>query len=167
MQYIYKRDGTLQTNVRNTNRSLLVLLALRSFSGINNVFCSNYSGNETKSGKFIFDDDVPPYYFPPQRARNMEDPETDTDGEARVSTTTTESDCPVEGGAVFTRWGAVSLGTVLAGLAAGMFQQAVPLPDLVRRIPPDINLPAEVASSTIDNRFAATLVGKDSFQFVD
>jgi len=155
------------------------VLALRSFSGINNVFCSNYSGNGTKSGNYIFDDDIQPYIPPQQKARNVEEPnpaiepeqepesESPVEPRAPVTTTTAQSDCPVEGGAVYTKWGAVSLGTVLAGIAAGLFPQNVPIAELVRRAPPAINLPPDLTGSTIDNRFAATLVGKDSLQFVD
>jgi len=97
----------------------------------------------------------------------VEDPEIGIDVQQHATVTTAESDCPVEGGVAFTRWGTVSLGAVLAGLAAGMFAQNVPVADLVRRSPPSVNLPPELADFSIDNRFAATLVGKDSFQFVD
>lgn len=157
------------------------MLALHSFSGINNVSCSNNSGNGTKSGKFIFDDESPPYFSPHQKARNIEDPEpeqepepepepdqgTDPEIQPRAPVTTAVSDCPVEGGAVFTKWGTVSLGTVLAGLAAGLFPQEVAVGDLVRRSPPTVILPPEMAGSTVDNRFASTLVGEYGFQFVD
>jgi hypothetical protein len=142
--------------------------------------------NGTKSGKFIFDDETPHYYHPHQKARNVEDPnpdqdpdqntdqdpdqntdqdpdqgqETDPEIEPRAPPmSTAESDCPVEGGAVYTKWGTVSLGTVLAGLAAGLFPQAVQLSDLVRRSPPSVTLPPDLLGAVIDNRFAATLVG--------
>lgn len=103
----------------------------------------------------------------------MEEPDPDPDQEAdpelqpRAPVTTAESDCPVEGGTVFTRWGTVSLGAVLAGLAAGLYPQEVLVADLVRRMPPIVTLPEELGRATVDNKFAATLVGKDSFQFVD
>jgi hypothetical protein len=67
---------------------------------------------------------------------------------------------------VYTRWGTVSLGPVLAGLVAGLYEQIVPLTDLVMRIPP-VTLPNDLVGSTIDNRFGATLACKDSYQFVD
>jgi len=117
------------------------------------------NGNGTKSGNYIWDDEMPLYNFPQQKARNVEDPEIGVDVQQHSTVTTTESDCPVEGGVAFTRWGTVSVGAVLAGLAAGMFAQNVPLTDLLRRTPPLINLPPELVDSSIDNRFAATLVG--------
>ena len=140
---------------------------MRSFSGINNVFCSNYSGNGTKSGNYIFDDETPLHNFPQQKARNVVDPETDIDVEPPVPATATQSECPVEGGAVHTRWGTVSLGAVLAGLGAGLFPQEVPVANLVQRTDSQTLLPSDMIGSTINNRQAATLVGKDSFQFVD
>jgi hypothetical protein len=140
---------------------------MRLFSGINNVFCSHYSSNETKSENLIFDDETPLHNSPPQKARNVVDPETDIDLEPPVPASATQSDCPVEGGAVHTRWGTVSLGTVLAGLGAGLFQQDVPVENLVQRTTSPTVLPPDMAGSTIDNRQASTLVGKDSFQFVD
>jgi hypothetical protein len=143
------------------------LLALRSFSGINNVFYSNYSANGTKSGKYFFDDELGLHYFPNQKARSELDPEipeTDFDVQPRTST---ESECPVEAGAVHTKWDTVSLGAVLAGLAAGLLPQQVSVGDLLQRTPSITNLPPELAVTTINNSFAATLAGKDSFQFVD
>jgi len=103
----------------------------------------------------------------------MEEPDLDPDQEPgpglepRAPVTTAESDCPLEGGAVYTRWGTVSLGAVLAGLAAGLYPQEVLVSDLVRRMPPVVTLPEEIARATVDNKFASTLVGKDSFQSVD
>lgn len=145
---------------------------------INNVFCSNYSGNETKSGKFIFDDEAPVYNIPDQKARNVVDPETDIDepppelpespeSPERASANVGDSECPVEGGVVFTRWGTVSLGAVVAGLAAGMLPQNVPVENLVPSTSGVASLPPDVRGSTINNRFASTLVGKDRFQFLD
>lgn len=81
--------------------------------------------------------------------------------------TTIESDCPLENGVVYTKWGSVSLGTVLAGLAAGLYPQDVKLPDLIRKIPPARDLPTELENVGVDNKFPATLVGKGNFQFVD
>jgi hypothetical protein len=73
----------------------------------------------------------------------------------------------VESGVVYTKWGTISLGAVLAGLAAGLYQEDVQLPALVQNTQSPRNLPRELESVTVDNRFAATLVGKDSSQFVD
>ncbi|KRT78890.1 hypothetical protein AMK59_8284 [Oryctes borbonicus] len=64
------------------------------------------------------------------------------DPNQRVSTTITTSDCPIEGGAMYTRWGAVQAGTVIAGIAAGLEPQIV----------------VEEGHS-IDSRFAVTLSG--------
>lgn len=117
------------------------------------------TGNGTRSGKFIFDDESVPYNPPQQKARNVADPETDVDIQPRATQTTTESDCPVENGVVYTKWGSVSLGSVLAGLAAGLYPQDIQLPALVQRNTPSRGLPKELESVAIDNKFAATLVG--------
>jgi hypothetical protein len=102
-----------------------------------------------------------------QRARSVLDPQTDTGDTARAVVSKTESDCPLEGGAVYTVSGTVSLGAVIAGLAAGLYQEDVPTEELIRKTPPLIKLPTDLEGTAVDNRFAATLVGKDSFQFVD
>jgi len=117
------------------------------------------NGNGTKSGNYIFEDETPPQNSPHQKARNVVDPETDIDVEPPVPATAAQSDCPVEGGAVHTRWGTVSLGAVLAGIGAGMFPQDVPVNNLVQRTTAQTILPPDMIGTTIDNRQAATLVG--------
>ncbi|XP_017120173.1 uncharacterized protein LOC108141361 isoform X2 [Drosophila elegans] len=71
------------------------------------------------------------------------------------------SQCPVEDGLVRTRWGTVSAGTLIAGIAAGVQQQTVQLNTLLA-------LASQrgargrsqfQTSNSIDNRWAATLAG--------
>lgn len=64
------------------------------------------------------------------------------DPNSRATTTTTTSECPVEGGVIYTRWGAVQAGTVVAAIAAGLEPQIVP-----------------EGTFQIDSRFVATLSG--------
>ncbi|XP_016947606.1 uncharacterized protein LOC108022910 isoform X2 [Drosophila biarmipes] len=71
------------------------------------------------------------------------------------------SQCPVEDGLVRTRWGTVSAGTLIAGIAAGVQQQTVQLRTLLalssqRR---SRGRSQSQTSSGIDNRWAATLAG--------
>lgn len=43
-----------------------------------------------------------------------------------------DSQCPLLGGVVYTKWGAVSAGNVLAGIAGGAQLQRVPVRELVK-----------------------------------
>lgn len=72
------------------------------------------------------------------------------------------SQCPVEDGLVRTRWGTISGGTLIAGIAAGVQQQTVQLNTLLtlasqRRAR---GRSQSQTSNTIDNRWAATLAGE-------
>jgi hypothetical protein len=132
-------------------------------------------GNESKNGKFIFDDDIETNNYPKQKARSIMRPTTVhssrlNDAEQplpRVTVSTVESDCPVENGVVRTDWGSVSLGSVLSGIAAGLYPQEIQIADLVRKPMNSRTLTPELRSATIDNKFAATLVGMGSLQFVN
>lgn len=53
------------------------------------------------------------------------------------------SECPLEFGAIYTKWGAVQAGTLLAGIAAGYEKQMIPQD-----------------GGDIDSLYAATLTGK-------
>ncbi|KAH8252005.1 hypothetical protein KR038_004664 [Drosophila bunnanda] len=70
------------------------------------------------------------------------------------------SQCPVEDGLVRTRWGTVSAGTVIAGIAAGVQQQTIQTNTLLalsqRR---GRGRSQSQTSNSIDNRWAATLAG--------
>jgi hypothetical protein len=138
----------------------------------------SYRSQESKSGKFIFDDDIETNNYPQQKARNVLSttarPPRSTNAErplSRATISTVESDCPVENGVVRTDWGTVSLGTVLTGIAAGLYTQQIKISDLIQKAMNSKNLPQELLSATIDNKFAATLVGMDrnsiNFQFVN
>uniref|UniRef100_A0A182P9B3 VWFA domain-containing protein n=1 Tax=Anopheles epiroticus TaxID=199890 RepID=A0A182P9B3_9DIPT len=67
------------------------------------------------------------------------------------------SACPVENGVVYTPWGSVMAGTVLAGIAAGLEPQTVQLRDLVSRS--DQFRSRQMQPMRVDNRWAATLSG--------
>ncbi|KAH8363756.1 hypothetical protein KR200_007853 [Drosophila serrata] len=70
------------------------------------------------------------------------------------------SQCPVEDGLVRTRWGTVSAGTVIAGIAAGVQQQTIQTNTLLalsqRR---GRGRSQSQTSNSIDNRWAATIAG--------
>jgi hypothetical protein len=122
-----------------------------------------YRDNETKSGKFMFDDDRGYDARRKQRARQVKDPLPD-DAERpmpRTTVTTIESDCPVENGVVRTKWGSVSLGTVLAGLTAGLYPQQIAVRDLVLKPMNSRALSPGLGITQIDNKYAATLVGME------
>lgn len=68
------------------------------------------------------------------------------------------SQCPVEDGIVQTPWGAVSVGPLLAGIAAGLQPQMVTLKDLSPGAGGQIVFNG--AQVVVDNKFAATLSGK-------
>lgn len=123
--------------------------------------------NESKSGKFIFDDDMAP---PVARVKPLPKakmvvtstvkPQKSIDSPktfSRSTTTVIQSDCPVEMGVVKTDWGAVALGSVLAGLAAGLFPQNVQVQNFA--ISGTRPLPAPLTTTLIDNKLAATLIG--------
>jgi hypothetical protein len=129
-----------------------------------NVIWLLYRDNETKSGKFIFDDDNEYSPYRSQKARQVLNPSPPDSNERQVprtTVTTFESDCPVENGVVRTKWGSVSLGSVLTGLAAGLYPQQIQLQELVRKTMNSRTLSPELRSAVIDNKYAATLVGMD------
>ncbi|XP_017070487.2 uncharacterized protein LOC108107451 isoform X1 [Drosophila eugracilis] len=71
------------------------------------------------------------------------------------------SQCPVEDGLVRTRWGTVSAGTVIAGIAAGVQQQSVQVNTLLALASQRRARGRTMSQTTnsIDNRWAATLAG--------
>lgn len=70
------------------------------------------------------------------------------------------SQCPVENGAIRTSWGAVSGGTVISGIAAGIDQQNVPIQALLANSRNFGQLRARQTNMpTVDNRWATTLSG--------
>ncbi|XP_035784359.1 uncharacterized protein LOC118462626 [Anopheles albimanus] len=68
------------------------------------------------------------------------------------------SQCPVENGVVFTTWGSVMAGTLLAGIAAGLEPQTVQLRDLMTRSG-EYRSRQQAQPLRVDNRWAATLSG--------
>ncbi|XP_055597479.1 uncharacterized protein LOC129747349 [Uranotaenia lowii] len=100
----------------------------------------------------------------------LEDPEAKLDTEAHEEildmdnplvdiATNARSACPVENGVVYTRWGAVSAGTVLAGIAAGLAPQSVELRNLLPPRSEQMRARQQVQPLRVDNRWAATLSG--------
>ncbi|XP_012278455.1 uncharacterized protein LOC105698628 isoform X2 [Orussus abietinus] len=75
---------------------------------------------------------------------------------ARFSIEHPRSRCPVENGVIKTRWGAVSAGAVLAGLAAGLQPQTVSVRDVLRGRAMDSGLSEDVS---VNNVWLATLAG--------
>lgn len=77
----------------------------------------------------------------------------------------TVSQCPVENGVIRTKWGAVSAGTLLSGIAAGLVPQQVRSSDLMPRQRANINKAGRRTrrqnqpQKIVDNRWAATLAG--------
>ncbi|XP_075169055.1 uncharacterized protein LOC142241195 isoform X2 [Haematobia irritans] len=78
------------------------------------------------------------------------------------SDSNTISQCPVENGVIRTQWGNVAAGNLIAGIAAGLQPQTVQLRSLLalasRRPGYQQNMP-QVATVSVDNRYAATLAG--------
>ncbi|XP_026835740.1 uncharacterized protein LOC6548421 [Drosophila erecta] len=70
------------------------------------------------------------------------------------------SQCPVEDGLVRTRWGTISGGTLIAGIAAGVQQQTVQVNTLLTRSAQRRARRQSQTGNTIDNRWAATLAGE-------
>lgn len=68
------------------------------------------------------------------------------------------SACPVENGVIQTRWGPISAGTLLTGIASGLVQQTVRVSDAIVK-PKTKTRAKQVGVQAIDNRWAATLSG--------
>lgn len=76
---------------------------------------------------------------------------------ANGASDSTGSACPVETGVIKTTWGAVSAGTLLAGIAAGLEPLEISVNDISGKTSLDASL--ERNKITIDNKYAATLAG--------
>lgn len=66
-----------------------------------------------------------------------------------------ESQCPLLGGVSFTDWGAVSMGNVIAGIAAGAHLQQVPVVELAKGSVMNYNN----VQQTVTSLYPATLTG--------
>ncbi|XP_054740559.1 uncharacterized protein LOC129246063 [Anastrepha obliqua] len=78
-----------------------------------------------------------------------------------TTTSTSISQCPVENGVIWTPWGTVSAGALMAGIATGLQQQTVQLRTLLAlssRQNGYKSLP-QTTTVNVDNRWAATLAG--------
>lgn len=64
------------------------------------------------------------------------------------------SACPVENGVIRTKWGAISGGALIAGIAAGLEPQTVSIKQVLGTKSQNVNV-----NLNIDNRWAATLAG--------
>lgn len=71
------------------------------------------------------------------------------------------SQCPVENGVMQSPWGAFSAGTVIAGIAAGLERQVVPVADLIGQdhMGQYRSARQQIGIANVDNRFASTLSG--------
>ncbi|XP_058836615.1 uncharacterized protein LOC131693093 [Topomyia yanbarensis] len=69
------------------------------------------------------------------------------------------SACPVENGVVHTRWGTLSAGTVLAGIAAGIEPQTIEVRNLIPTKNAQFRARQQAQPLRVDNRWAATLSG--------
>ncbi|OXU23557.1 hypothetical protein TSAR_013207 [Trichomalopsis sarcophagae] len=76
---------------------------------------------------------------------------------ARLTDLPPASRCPTENGVVKTRWGTVSGGSVLAGIAAGLTPQQIRIGDLIRQTEQRVTSYSNDAS--VVNKFLGTLAG--------
>lgn len=87
------------------------------------------------------------------------------DGEARqvdegvIDVLNTLSQCPVENGVMRTIWGAVSVGPLITGIAAGLSPQTVAIRELLTLSRSNDQMARQVQAGFVDNRWAATLSG--------
>nr|CAD7590980.1 unnamed protein product [Timema genevievae] len=79
----------------------------------------------------------------------------------RQTTTSVLSDCPVENGVIHTKWGAVSISSVIAGIVSGLETQTVSLENLVFENDRANSLQEAIAAAAqgVDNRWSATISG--------
>ncbi|CAG2061501.1 unnamed protein product, partial [Timema podura] len=77
----------------------------------------------------------------------------------RQTTTSVLSDCPVENGVIHTKWGAVSISSVIAGIVSGLETQTVSLENLVFENDRANSLQEAIAAAAqgVDNRWSATI----------
>ncbi|EFN82874.1 hypothetical protein EAI_07318 [Harpegnathos saltator] len=75
---------------------------------------------------------------------------------ARVLSMPPYSNCPVENGIIKTIWGPVSIGSVIAGIAAGLQPETVKLSDL---FPRDVQQKPYLSKLSVDNKWIATISG--------
>lgn len=70
------------------------------------------------------------------------------------------SQCPLEGGVVWTPWGTVSAGSLIAGIAAGLQPQTVQVANLLKILAKDHKVSRQVnARLSVSSVYAATLAG--------
>lgn len=82
--------------------------------------------------------------------------------QGQVDGTQSPSQCPVENGVLFSTWGSISAGAVMAGIAAGLVPQTITVRELIANdhIMEHYKLARQTAGQmTVDNRYAATLSG--------
>lgn len=83
---------------------------------------------------------------------SSDDPEaSESDAEVltnRIADVNQRSQCPIEGGIIYTQWGAVYAGSVIAGIASGLGSE-------------EINVVLDGTTYTVNSQYASTLVGKE------
>lgn len=95
----------------------------------------------------------------------VDDALTEDGGEGRqldegvIDVLNTLSQCPVENGVMRTIWGAVSVGPLITGIAAGLSPQTVAIRELLTLSRSNDQMARQVQVGFVDNRWAATLSG--------
>lgn len=107
-------------------------------------------------GNLLSDGEEEPEAPPPEDEQPAEDPSVGVadveyvPGSTRAVNLNEISDCPIESGVVYTQWGAVQAGTVIASIAAGYERQ-------------EITTSLDGTTYTVDSRYAASLAGTKQF----
>ncbi|XP_055855905.1 uncharacterized protein LOC129919096 isoform X2 [Episyrphus balteatus] len=81
------------------------------------------------------------------------------DGDVSYGNDNSVSQCPVENGVIWTPWGTVSAGNLIAGIAAGYQPQSIQLKTLLALSRRPGQYGGRQSTLSIDNRWAATLAG--------
>ncbi|OAD54860.1 hypothetical protein WN48_06060 [Eufriesea mexicana] len=131
-------------NIKNKNK-ITTESAVNDVEMLSSDEIKSMSHHKNKGEQFTID----PSWLYPELPPNHPD-------SARISKPP-QSKCPIENGVVKTPWGAISFGTVLAGIAAAMQPETT----MLYNLQPDIleNNNTHLARLTLDNKWLATLAG--------
>ncbi|XP_055907515.1 uncharacterized protein LOC129942548 [Eupeodes corollae] len=80
-------------------------------------------------------------------------------GDVNYGNDNSVSQCPVENGVIWTPWGTVTAGNLIAGIAAGLQPQTIQLKTLLALSRRPGQFGGRQSTLTVDNRWAATLAG--------
>jgi hypothetical protein len=116
-----------------------------------------------KFGRYQEDEETPEEQneeIPTENDEQLDEENELLTGEEQQGQVGTISQCPVENGVIHSPWGSVSIGTTLAGIAAGLAPQTVPVQQLIADDHVGhYRLARQTTANTVDNRYAATLSG--------